>query len=250
MQAISTAGMLRPLNNQKNKIIRLYFHCGIPSTANEYNGEVGFGDAAIKSSEQSRLKEALHLLYFSEEPLDPSTYASLLQTCIDHKSLLGNKLIHAHITQTGFMEDRFLLNTLINTYSKCGSLVDARRIFNQMSERNVFSWTIMIAAYAKLGQSNEALTLFSQMQEAGVQPDRFTFTSILPVCTRLGALQDVHEELCGLGFETDVFVGTALVDMYAKFRRIQDARAVFDKMPQRDLVCWNTMIAGYVQWVC
>lgn len=186
----------------------------------------------------------------TSQSLDESTYVSLLQACIDNKSLSAGKLLHAHITQSGFKPDRYLNNTLINMYAKCGSLGEACRVLDQMPQPNVVSWTAVIAAYVFNGYTEIALRSFYQMVRTSVQPNHFTLASILPACADLAALQngkEIHEDIVRNGFQSDVFVGSALVDMYAKCRRIENARQVFDKMPQRNVVTWNAMIAGYAE---
>eukprot|EP01018_Ginkgo_biloba_P002631 Gb_30096 [translate_table: standard] len=201
---------------------------------------------------QSRLKEALHILYVVDQPLDSSTYVSLLQMCIQHKALAEGKLVHAHMNERVSISERNLrdLNTLVNMYANCGNLVDARRVFDQMPIRNVCSWTIMITVYSRNGLDREALTLFHQMHQTGVQPNQFTFASVLPVCANLAALEqgmEIHGEVIRSGFESDVFVGNALIDMYSKCGSIEEARDMFDKMPERDVVSWTAIIAGYAR---
>lgn len=199
------------------------------------------------------LKEALQILQIADDWVDSSTYVSLLQGCIRKKSLPYGKLVHAHFNQAGFTAGILLDNTLINMYFKCGSLVDARRVFDQMAERNVCSWTLMIAGYAKHGFPEEALVLFHRMQRAGIQPNQFTFASVLPAYATLGSLEEavrIHEEIIRNGFVSDVFVANALVGMYAKCGRIETARDMFDKIPEPNMVSWTTMIVGYVQTGC
>eukprot|EP01018_Ginkgo_biloba_P031865 Gb_04144 [translate_table: standard] len=202
---------------------------------------------------RGRLKEALDSLHVMGQQsirIDIPAYTSLLRGCIDEKSLSEGKLVHAHMTESGFMLDLFLGNTLVNMYTKCGSLVDARRVLDKMPKRNVVSWTVMIAAYVSHGFSKEGLALFYEMQRTGIQPNEFTFASILPACANLADLErgkEVHEEIRRSGFQSDVFVGSALVDMYVKCGNIEDARHVFDKMPERNVVSWNALMAGYVQ---
>eukprot|EP01018_Ginkgo_biloba_P000319 Gb_38245 [translate_table: standard] len=194
-----------------------------------------------------RLKEALHVLQVMDQRVDSLTYGCLLQSCINKKFLSEGKLVHSHMTERGFMPGRFLWNALLNMYVKCGSLADARKVFDQTPKRDVFSWNVMIAAYTRHGFAEKALILFRQMQRMGIQPDQFTFASVLPACIDLSDLKDVHEEIIRRDRLSDVFVGSALVDMYAKFGSIENARQVFDKIPQRDVVLWNAMITGYAQ---
>eukprot|EP01018_Ginkgo_biloba_P019614 Gb_41544 [translate_table: standard] len=199
---------------------------------------------------QSRLKEALHILHLMDRP-DSSAYASLLQGCVDDRALPEGKLVHAHIIYTEFQsQDIFLANKLVIMYAKCGSLVDARRVLDQMPKQNVLSWTVMIVAYARHGHSEDALKMFSQMQRTGIQPDQFTFASVLPACAHLASLEhgrELHEDIIRSGFQSDIFVSSSLVDMYAKCRRIENARQVFDKMSERNVVSWNVMIAAYAK---
>eukprot|EP01018_Ginkgo_biloba_P013189 Gb_32450 [translate_table: standard] len=199
---------------------------------------------------QGRLKEALQILHVISQPVDKLTYVCLLQVCIEKKALLEGRLVHTHMNGRGFKRDRFLGNTLVNMYAKCESLVEARTVFNDMPKRDAFPWTVMIAAYSKHGLDNEALTLFHQMQRTGIQPNQFTFASVLPACTNLAALDqgiEIHDEIAKSGFPCDAFVESALVDMYAKCGSIEKARDVFDKMHQRDTVSWTAMIAAYAQ---
>eukprot|EP01018_Ginkgo_biloba_P023999 Gb_36140 [translate_table: standard] len=203
---------------------------------------------------QGRLKEALkilHLIDNSDICADSSTYASLLQGCVNNNSLPEGKLVHAHIIQTAFKcEEIFFGNKLMTMYAKCGSLIDARRVLDKMLERNVVSWTVMIAAYARHGLDEEALRLFYEMERSGIQPDQFTFAGLLPACANLAALEHgkkLHEGIVRSGFECNVFVGSALLDMYIKCGSLEDARVVFDKMPERNVVSWTAMIAGYAQ---
>eukprot|EP01018_Ginkgo_biloba_P019612 Gb_41533 [translate_table: standard] len=197
---------------------------------------------------QGQVQEALQCLHLMNHP-DSSTYASLLRACVNKNFLPEGKLIHAHIIHTGCKsEDIFLETKLVIMYTKCGSLVNARRVFEEMPERNVVSWTTMIAAYAKHGHGEEALTLFHRMQRTGVQPDHWTFTSVLPACATLAALEhgkEVHEEIIRNGCQYDIFAASALVDMYAKCGNVEDAHQVFEKIPGRNVVLWNAMIAGY-----
>ncbi|XP_059077622.1 pentatricopeptide repeat-containing protein At1g08070, chloroplastic-like [Cryptomeria japonica] len=86
------------------------------------------------------------------------------------------------------------------------------------------------------------------MQAVGVMPNCVTVVSALTACGELGALHRgkwIHEYLVRRGFESNVFVGTALVDMYAKCGSVEFARQVFDRMPKRNVVSWSAMITGY-----
>ena len=131
-------------------------------------------------------------------------------------------------------------NTLVNAYVKCENVVDARRVFDQMPEQNVCSWTVMIAGYTKHGFYHaEALALFHQMQKIGIQPNQFIFASVHPVCANLPSLShglEIHQHIIRCGYESNFFVMSALIDMYEKCGFTEKAREVFDKMHQGDIV--------------
>ena len=128
-------------------------------------------------------------------------------------------------------------------YAKCGSLLHARAVLDEISEPNTVSFSIMIVAYAREGHGEEAWILFYQMKQRGIQPDEFMIPSILRACGLMENLKcgrEVHREIIKSNtFQDNVFIGTALVDMYVKCQSLEDARNVFDKMPERNVVSWN-----------
>eukprot|EP01018_Ginkgo_biloba_P030204 Gb_10726 [translate_table: standard] len=195
------------------------------------------------------LKEALGLNQRGN-PVDFDTYVSLFQACANKKALAEGKEVHAHMLKNGFEQKVYLSTKLVSTYAICGSLVDARHVFDKMPNRNVFSWNAMIRGYIMHEQWEQALELYRQMQRADMKPDEFTFPVALKACTSLAALEqgrDIHDDIIRSGFESNVFVGSALVDMYAKCGKVENARQVFDKMYLRDVGLWTAMIAGYTQ---
>ncbi|GLJ20600.1 hypothetical protein SUGI_0375140 [Cryptomeria japonica] len=187
-------------------------------------------------------------LYFNEtNPVaaDSSVYARLLQGCIHQKALQQGRLVHGLIITTGFDVDIALGSRLINMYLKCGSLEDARKVFDKMSERDVVAWTTIITGYVHNGPPTQALQLFLEMQEAGVIPNHFTYSTIVSALSSLEHAKWVHGKVIKSGYMSNVFIGSALVDLYAKYNAIECAHKVFDKMSERDLVLWNTVINGY-----
>jgi pentatricopeptide repeat protein len=116
-----------------------------------------------------------------------------------------------------------------------------------MPSRDVVTWNAMVLGHVKCGHEHKALELFQQMQQEGVRPDSVTFVGVLNACASVIALEEgrrVHQQIIQSGLESDVFVGSSLVDMYAKCGSIEDACRVFHKMPSRDVVTWNAMLRG------
>ncbi|CAK9863659.1 unnamed protein product [Sphagnum jensenii] len=140
-------------------------------------------------------------------------------------------------------------NSLVDMYAKCGSIEDAQSVFNNMTTRNVISWTNMIWGRVKCGHGQKALELSQQMQSEGVQPDHVTFVGLLSACASVGAFEEgkkIHKQIIQNGCESDVFVGSSLVDMYTKCGSLQDAQSVFDRMATRNVFSWTALIFGYV----
>ncbi|GLJ49785.1 hypothetical protein SUGI_1057230 [Cryptomeria japonica] len=215
--------------------------------AGNYNAEQSCVGKLKALCKQGWLNEALEVLNFIPEPND-SVYASLLQACIHNKALPEAKLVHAHIIITGFKPDVHLDTKLVIMYTKFLCLEDARQVFENMSESNVVTWTALMGAYSRNARPWDALALFYQMQRSGISSDRFVFPSVLPACAALEALhygQELQGFIVRNGFQHDVFVASALVDMYFKCGRTEEARKVFDKIQERDTVLWNTLLSGY-----
>eukprot|EP00253_Pinus_taeda_P001283 PITA_01283 len=176
-------------------------------------------------------------------------YVYLLQSCINNKDYVYGKCIHSHMIKIGFQPEMFVLNHLLNMYAKSGRLKDARQVFDKMAERNVVTWTAMITAYAQNGHGKEAFKLFSRMQISGIDPNQFSFASVLRGCMSLGTMsqgKEVHAQVVKTGFESDVCIRTALVTMYARCGSIDDAQKLFEQMQGRDVGSWNAIMSAYV----
>eukprot|EP01018_Ginkgo_biloba_P026283 Gb_21965 [translate_table: standard] len=202
---------------------------------------------------ESRLTEALgilHVIYQKDILACSDTYARLLQVCLDMKALAEGRQVHAHLIKTGCGLDIHLETMLVIMYAKCGSLGNARQMFDKMTERNVVPWTALIGGYARHGRGEEAMALFYAMQEAGIKPNRFSFASVLTACASLEALEQgkqVHGYIIKTSFESNVCLESALVDMYCKCGVMIYARQVFDDMTERDTISWTVLITGYAQ---
>ncbi|KAK9287000.1 hypothetical protein L1049_015408 [Liquidambar formosana] len=141
-------------------------------------------------------------------------------------------------------------NALVTVYAKCDSLNDALQTFEFSSKKDSITWSAMITGYAQSGDSCKALELFSNMHFSGIGPSEFTLVGVMNACSDIGALgegKQVHGYVFKVGFESQIYIMTALVDMYAKCGSITDARKGFDYLQEPDIVLWTSMIGGYVQ---
>ncbi|PKI41153.1 hypothetical protein CRG98_038438 [Punica granatum] len=208
-------------------------------------------------------------------------FADLLQSCIDKKWLSVGKLLHARLLRLGLHSDTFLFNRLIELCSKCVETLYARRLFDQMPHRDVYSWNAMLGAYCKSGKLQEAHDLFGRMPERnavswnnvisalakngledkalgvfsgmvsqGLVPTRFTLASVFSAC---GALSNVaygrrcHGLVVKIGLDKNVYVGNALLGMYAKCGCCEDAVRAFGDVPDPNEVSITTIMGVLAQ---
>lgn len=155
--------------------------------------------------------------------------------------------IHLILCSLGL--ETLLGNHLVPMFIKCGSLHHAQQAFYKISDPNLYSWTSLINGYVDAAEFEHALNLFQSMQNHGVYSGIITLLAVLKACGRLKLLErgrETHTELVKSGFEDDSYLGSTVVDMYARCGSLEEAQIVFDKLLNRDTVTWNTLIAGYV----
>ncbi|KAM7524555.1 hypothetical protein LguiA_014457 [Lonicera macranthoides] len=177
-------------------------------------------------------------------------YNTLLNVCVKERNIRGGQRVHTHMIKTHYEPPVYLRTRLIVLYVKCEFLGDARNVFDEMPETNVVSWTAMMSGYSQQGYASEALNLFVQMLRSGTEPNEFTFATIFTSCT--GDLgfdhgRQIHSLIIKSGFESYIYVGSSLLDMYAKASKIHEAQIVFDALPERDVVSCTAIISGYAQ---
>ncbi|XP_051152131.1 pentatricopeptide repeat-containing protein At4g30700 isoform X2 [Andrographis paniculata] len=151
------------------------------------------------------------------------------------------------------LKSGFLLNSPVSTalttvYSRLNEIELAKRLFDESSDKTLASWNAMISGYAQNGETEMAIALFNEMQKLDIRPNPITFASILSACAQLGALgfgKWVHELIKMESLEFNIYVSSALIDMYTKCGNIQEARALFNTIGEKNVVTWNAMISGY-----
>ncbi|XP_074371634.1 putative pentatricopeptide repeat-containing protein At3g13770, mitochondrial [Apium graveolens] len=177
-------------------------------------------------------------------------YDLLLNECISQRGLREGQRVQAHMIKTQYLPPVYLRNRLIVFYTKCECLEDARMVFDEMPERNIVSWTAVISGYSKRKDASEALTLFVEMLKSGTEPNEFTFATVLTSCSGFSGLnhgRQIHSHIIKLSFDSHVYVGSSLLDLYAKTGWIHEARGVFDGLTERDVVSCTAIISGYAQ---
>lgn len=141
------------------------------------------------------------------------------------------------------------LTSMITCYAKHGDLGNAKLLFDEMPEKDVVCWNVMISGYAQNGYPNEALRMFrSMLSDAKLRPNEVTLLAVVSACGQIGALETgqwLHSFIENNGIHINLHLGTALIDMYSKCGSLEDARLVFERMTDKDIVAWNSMISGY-----
>ncbi|XP_010274819.1 PREDICTED: pentatricopeptide repeat-containing protein At1g06145 [Nelumbo nucifera] len=237
------------------------------------------------------------------------TFSSIVKACTQVSEVGFGEIVHGQIWKNGFESHLFVQTALIDFYSNLGRILEARRVFEDMPERDIFSWTTMISAHTRMGDLNSAQRLFEEMPErktaswntmiagyarignvksatelfnqmpkrdlitwttmiscysqnkqygeavgvfqemktAGVRPDEVTMSAVISACAHLGALElgkEIYLYVMQNGFDLDVYIGSSLIDMFAKSGSLDRSLVVFFKMQEKNLFCWNSVIEG------
>ncbi|CAL5391840.1 unnamed protein product [Camellia sinensis] len=156
--------------------------------------------------------------------------------------------IHARVIQTGYEENLFINSALVDVYSKCGALADARRVFDGMKRHDQVSWTSIISGFSQNGHGRDAILLFREMLGTQIKPNCFTYVSVISACTGLELAfecgMSIHVHIIKIGC-INSFVASSLIDCYSKCGRIEQAVSLFDATSERDNILLNSMISAY-----
>ena len=183
----------------------------------------------------------------------------MIKSGFDKNIHLGTSLVDMYFKfrqpgNAGQVFDEMLLrdvvawNAMVSGYCLCGDLASARRVFGETPERDVVSWNAMIGGYVRNGKYSDAIDVFHEMQKVGgTMPNDVTLVSVLSACSHIGALdlgRRIDRLLDRRRRGPNLYLGNALVDMYAKCGTMEEARRIFDDMQERDVISWSTMISG------
>ncbi|KAF7820543.1 putative pentatricopeptide repeat-containing protein [Senna tora] len=173
---------------------------------------------------------------------DNYTFPSLIKACSSLCNVEGGKSIHGSVVRHGFEACVFVGTSLIDMYGKCGHIDDARKVFDEMTERNVVSWTAMVVGYVTVGDVVEAKKLFDAMPQRNVA----SWNAMIQGFVKLGDLSSARGIFDSMP-EKNVVSFTTMIDGYAKSGDMVSARFLFDQSLDKDLVAWSALISGYVQ---
>lgn len=243
--------------NVATALLDMYAKCGPIGTARQIFDSmssrtvVSWNSMIDGYTQNGDSEEALHLFQkMLDEGLKPSnvTVMGALHASANLGDIKRGQFIHELVKQLGLDSNVSVMNSLISMYCKCRRVDIAAALFDKLKGKTLVSWNAMILGYAQNGRTMEAIRLFGQMQEQNVKRDSFTLVSVVTAVAELSLLRQakwIHGLVIRTCLHHDVFVMTALVDMYAKCGAIHTARKLFDEMGERHVTTWNAMIDGY-----
>ncbi|KAJ1415803.1 Tetratricopeptide-like helical domain superfamily [Sesbania bispinosa] len=181
--------------------------------------------------------------------LSEGSFVALLSGLGDsQEDLCYGEQIHGLMTKCGFDCEITAVNSLIGVYLRCRAMFSVERLFEQVPIQNVVSWNTIIDALVKSKRPQMALEMFLNMSSRGLMPSQATFVAVIDSCNSLRNIvygEYIHAKVIRSGFESDVIVGTALVDFYAKCDKLVSAHNCFNQIEEKNVVSWNALILGY-----
>ncbi|KAI5058815.1 hypothetical protein GOP47_0026985 [Adiantum capillus-veneris] len=241
-------------------LIGMYCKCGnLEDAQNVFNGfhqrnAVLWGAMIAGYVQIDRASCALELFaQMQQQDMKPDghMFSSLLKACGATGAFRQGMVIYDKIIKHQLDIDVVIQNSLVDMYSKCGFLEDAHKVFDTSSKCNVISWGALIFGYVEHGEGLLALNLFHKVKQARtVKPSKAIFSCTLKACGMVKCIEQgmlIHEQILLDNLESDMVVGNALVDMYVKCSKLNDAYCVFCRLRQKDVISWGTIISGHVQ---
>ncbi|KAG8390183.1 hypothetical protein BUALT_Bualt01G0057100 [Buddleja alternifolia] len=179
---------------------------------------------------------------------DSNVVASAISACIGHSDGKLGCCIHGLAIKEGLDSDAFTGCSLIEFYSKCGQPEMAKNAFFNVVQKNIVVWNSLISCYSQNGFPEVSVSLLPQIMQNGLRPDPVSITTVLAAVSQMAALlkgKALHGYYIRLQLPREIKVENALIDMYIKSGCFRYARLVFQKLSERDIVAWNSMISGY-----
>ncbi|MBA0561565.1 hypothetical protein Golob_018380 [Gossypium lobatum] len=214
-----------------NSMLDMYCRCGFLSEANAYFYEMSeknliTWNTLLAGYERLGSKEALNIFSQMEsEGFRPNcfTFTSITAACANLAVLNCGQQVHGGIICRGLQGNLVLANALIDMYAKCGSIADSRKIFREMSDRNLVSWTSMMIGYGAHGYGKEAVKLFDEMVVSGIRPDRIVFMAALSACSHAGLIDEglrCFESMSNYNVTPDQEIYGCVVDLLGRGGRV------------------------------
>ncbi|KAL8038061.1 hypothetical protein ABFS82_11G079000 [Erythranthe guttata] len=242
-----------------NCVLQMYCDCGSFSDARKLFDEMrdrtlGSWVIIISAYADGGLLENALELYLkiqdSKYKSSPFIYISLLKSFSDSSYLEIGKQMHCQVVKSGFTGNVSLNTAVCSMYVKCGHLESAELNFRLMNEKNAVSWTTMMVGCIRANRHDDALIYFKGMLNEEVELDEFVFSITLKACAALDDRktgEQVHGLAVKLGLQSEVSVGTPIVDFYVKCGDVESAGQAFKVISEPNDVSWSAILCGYSQ---
>ncbi|KAL9810185.1 Pentatricopeptide repeat-containing protein chloroplastic [Arabidopsis thaliana] len=252
-------GIENPSVLLQNCVLQMYCECRSLEDADKLFDEMSELNAVSRTTmisayaEQGILDKAVGLfsgMLASGDKPPSSMYTTLLKSLVNPRALDFGRQIHAHVIRAGLCSNTSIETGIVNMYVKCGWLVGAKRVFDQMAVKKPVACTGLMVGYTQAGRARDALKLFVDLVTEGVEWDSFVFSVVLKACASLEELnlgKQIHACVAKLGLESEVSVGTPLVDFYIKCSSFESACRAFQEIREPNDVSWSAIISGYCQ---
>ncbi|CAN0892471.1 Pentatricopeptide repeat-containing protein At4g08210 [Linum grandiflorum] len=201
----------------------------------------------LKNEKNVQALNLVSYIHSSGISLDSYTWSNALKVCIN---LLNFKLgvqVHGLVVITGYEMDCVVGSILTDLYAKLGEMKDAFAVFGKLPEKDNLAWSGLITGCAKAGLNMAAFSLFRDMVSLEHEIDQFVIATMLKVCSSVSSLgkgRQIHALCIKEGYETESVTATALIDMYSKCGQIEESISLFNRLGDRDVVCWTGIIVG------
>ncbi|XP_022877837.1 pentatricopeptide repeat-containing protein At3g20730 [Olea europaea var. sylvestris] len=239
-------------------LIDAYVKCGSTTSANQVYKFMQYKDiisctALITGYAREGTNSIDALELFSDAHrnvgVDDVLLCSMLNICANMASLNLGRQLHAMAMKYQNQHDVAIGNVLIDMYSKSGVLEFARRVFNEMEEKNIISWTSLITGYGKHGYGHQAVALYEKMEDEGLKPNDITFLSLLFACSHSGLIVRGWECFSNMVSKHNILPRaehySCLVDLFARTGRLEEAYDLVCKMNAKsNPSLWGTILGA------
>ncbi|ESQ27416.1 hypothetical protein EUTSA_v10018228mg [Eutrema salsugineum] len=243
-----------------NSMIKVYFSCGRIEDAKrvferiEDKSLISWNSMTVGFSQNGCPVETLeyfHQMHKLDLATDKFSLSSVISACASISSLELGEQVFARATIVGLDSDQIVSSSLIDLYCKCGSVEDARRVFDTMVKSDEIPWNSMISGYATNGYGFEAIDLFKKMYVSGIRPTRITFMGVLTACNYCGLVEEGRKLFAAMkldnGFVPDREHFSCMIDLLARAGYLEEAIALVEEMPfDADASMWSSVLRGCV----
>ncbi|KAI5670252.1 hypothetical protein M9H77_10616 [Catharanthus roseus] len=239
-----------------SKLIRLYASDGHLELAHQLFDEMPQRNASafpwnslIAGYTEKGLYEDALALYFQmvEEDVEPDqhTFPRVLKACGGIGFIGVGKEIHRHVIRCGLGDDGFVLNALVDMYAKCGDIVKARKVFDRIMNKDLVSWNSMLIGCIRHELLGEAFIIFQRMVHEGFLPDSITLSAVLTCMSSVRLGTQIHGWILRHGLDSNLSIANSLICFYSSCNRLEQVDYLFEHMPEKDVISWNSVIASH-----